>query len=156
MVKESVITNEMRNAIGTESKPVTYDVERGAVIKFAQAIGDSNPLFNDEEAARSTSYGSLIAPPTFLRSMQSTPLTETITSPYSAGLDGGSDWEYFEPVRVGDRITVTNKISDVYERQGKLGNMVFMINECTYVNQFGHTVARQKTPGISYEPPTTD
>ncbi|MCH8205934.1 MAG: MaoC family dehydratase N-terminal domain-containing protein [Chloroflexi bacterium] len=152
MADESAITQEMRDAIGVESDPVTHEVERGAIIKFAQAIGDPNPLFNDEGAARMTRYGGLIAPPTFLRSMQSGPPKGEFESPYSAGLDGGSEWEYFETIRVGDRITVTNRIADLYERQGRLGNMVFIINETKYVNQFGQTVALQRTTGISYEP----
>ena len=153
MAGESAITEEMRAAVGVESEPVTHEVERGAVIRFAQAIGDPNPLFNDERAARATRYGGLIAPPTFLRSMPSGPPMVEVERPYSAGLDGGSEWEYFHPVRVGDRITVTNRISDIYERQGRLGNMLFIINEVRYVNQLGQTVALQRTTGISYEPP---
>ena len=121
MAEQSVITQEMRDAIGVESEPVTHQVERGAIIKFAQAIGDPNPLYNDEEAARETHYGGLIAPPTFLRSMLSGPSKVEFERPYSAGLDGGSEWEYFEPVRVGDRITVTDRIADLYERQGRPG-----------------------------------
>ena len=55
----------MKDAIGVESEPVVNDVEKGAIIKFAQAIGDESPVFNDEDAARQTKYGGLIAPPTF-------------------------------------------------------------------------------------------
>ena len=67
-----ILTEEMRQqAIGHESAPVTHDIEKGAIIKFAQAIGDPNPLFNDEVQARKSRYGGLIAPPTFLRSMVS-------------------------------------------------------------------------------------
>ena len=50
MTQESVITQKMRDAIGVESEAITYDVEKGAARKFAEAIGDDNPLFNDEEA----------------------------------------------------------------------------------------------------------
>ena len=62
-----LLTEEMRQqAIGRESEPVTTDAEKGAIIRFAQAIGDVNPLFSDEAAARHGRYGGLIAPPTFL------------------------------------------------------------------------------------------
>ena len=48
----SFLTEEMRQrAIGQESAPQTMDVEKGAIVKFAQAIGDDNPLYNDEVAA---------------------------------------------------------------------------------------------------------
>ena len=81
----------MKDAIGVESEPVVNDVEKGAIIKFAQAIGDESPVFNDEDAARQTKYGGLIAPPTFLRSMRLGEARVTVTSPYPANLDGGSE-----------------------------------------------------------------
>ena len=153
MTQESVITQQMRDAIGVESEPTTSEVEKGAIIKFAQAIGDTNPVFNDEVAARNTRYGGLIAPPTFLRSMRSGAPTVQVQSPYPAALDGGSEWEYFEPVRPGDRITVTTYLASLFERQGRLGNMLFMVRETKYVNQYGNVVALQRGTGISYQPP---
>ena len=152
MTQDSAITQEMRDAVGVESEPATHLVEAGAIIKFAQAIGDPNPIFNDEEAARESRYGGLIAPPTFLRSMGPGPMKAQVRSPYPANLDGGSEWEYFEPVRSGDRITVTVKVVDISERQGRLGNMVFIVRETRYVNQSGNTVATQRGTGISYQP----
>lgn len=60
----SFLTEEMRRqAIGQKSEPHTIDVEKGAIIKFAQAIEDDNPLFNDDMAARESRYGGIIAPP---------------------------------------------------------------------------------------------
>ena len=152
MSQDSVITQEMRDAIGVDSEPATHLVEAGAIIKFAQAIGDPNPNFNDEERARRSRYGGLIAPPTFLRSMQPGPPKVLVQSPYPANLDGGSEWEYFEPVRPGDRITVTNRVVDLSERRGRLGGMLFIIRETRYVNQFGQLVATQRGTGISYQP----
>ena len=152
MTQESAITGEMRAAINVESEPNVNEVEKGAIIKFARAIGDSNPLFTDEEAARNSRYGGLIAPPTFLRSLSPGPLKAQVESPYSARLDGGSEWQYFEPVRAGDQITVTTYVSDMFEREGRLGNMLFIVRETKYVNQFDRTVALQRSTGISYQP----
>ena len=153
MTQESAITPEMKAAIGVESEAYTNEVEKGAIIKFARAIGDTNPIYNDEEAARKSRYGGLVAPPTFFRSMRSGPMKVDVQSPYSANLDGGSEWEYYEPVRPGDRITVTTKISNIFERAGRLGNMMFIQRETKYVNQFGSTAAIQRITGISYQPP---
>ena len=107
--EESVITQEMKEAVGIESEATTYTVEKGAIVKFAQAIGDDNPLFNDEQAARMSRYGGMIAPPTFMRSLISKS-PPSFKNPYSAALDGGSEWEYFEPVRPGDRMKVGGAI----------------------------------------------
>ena len=152
MAEDSVITQEMRDVIGVESDPITSEVEQGAIIKFARAIGDTNPIYNDDEAARDSRYGGIVAPPTFLRSMRSPGLRTSYTSPFSANLDGGSEWTYFEAVRPGDRISVTTKIGDFNERTGRLGKMLFTIRQTTYTNQFGKVVAIQRGTGISYDP----
>ena len=76
----------------------------------------------------------------------------TVQSPYTANLDGGSEWEYFEPIRPGDLITVTQYLADVHERQGRLGNMLIMVRETKYINQFGNVAALQRSTGISYQP----
>ncbi len=152
MSEDSVITQEMRDIVGVESDPITSDVEQGAIIKFARAIGDSNPIYNDEEAARNSRHGGIVAPPTFLRSMRSPQIRDTYETPFSANLDGGSEWTYFESVRPGDRISVTTKIADFNERSGRLGKMLFTIRQTTYTNQFGKVVAIQRSTGISYDP----
>jgi acyl dehydratase len=66
MTKESVITEEIRNAVGMQFGPYTYEVEKGAVKPVAEAIEDTNPLWQDEEYARRSSYAGIIASPTFL------------------------------------------------------------------------------------------
>ena len=148
-----MITQEMLDAIGVESGTATHEVEKGAIKKFAEAIGDPNPLFTDEKAARQTRYGGLIAPPTFLRSMEPGPPKAPFAIPYDGLLDGGSEWEYFGPVRPGDRITVTTKVSDIRERKGRLGNMLFVTHETRYVNQLGEAIASQHNTLIHYKTP---
>lgn len=147
----SFLTEEMRRAaIGRESPAQTTEVEKGAILKFAAAIGDANPLYNDEEAARATRYGGLIAPPTFLRSVTAPRPEYPFDLPFHRVLDGGSDWEYYEPVRPGDRITAVSRIEDVNERNGRIGLMLISSIVITYTNQFGQVVATQTNTSIRY------
>ncbi|MFQ6029092.1 MAG: MaoC family dehydratase N-terminal domain-containing protein [Dehalococcoidia bacterium] len=147
----SILTEEMRQqAIGVETAPITMEVEKGAILRFAEAIGDSNPQWNDESAARKSRYGGLIAPPTFLRSMRSVRAEPPFDLSLTRLLDGGSDWEYFEPVRAGDRITAVARIADLAERQGRLGPMVLLTAVITYRNQFDEVVATQTNTSIRY------
>jgi hypothetical protein len=53
-------------------------------------------------------------------------------------------------VRAGDRITVTRKITDLFEKSGRLGTMLFKVTAISYVNQLGQTVATQTTTTITY------
>ena len=147
----SFLTEEMRQqAIGQESAPSTLEVEKGAIIKFAEAIGDDNPVYNDEAAARASKYGGLIAPPTFLRSAVAARLELPLDVPFDRVLDVGSDWEYFEPVRPGDRITAVSRIEDITERNGRIGLMLIQTIVITYSNQFGQVVATQTNTSIRY------
>ena len=147
----TVITEDIRNrSIGTESPPVTLEVEKGAIARFSEAIEDTNPLYTDEVAARRSRYGGIIATPAFLRNLRTERLELPFEEQLQRVLDGGSEWEYFEPVRVGDRITAINRVTDVSERPGRLGTMVFVATVTTYTNQLDQVVATQKSTLIRY------
>lgn len=148
--EKSVITEELRSFIGVESNSATYEIERHAVGRFACAVGDPNPLYSDEIVARKSSFGGLVAPPTFLRSLLPGAYPKPYPEPFAHILDGGSKYRFHVPVRVGDRITVTRRIVDLFEKQGSLGTMLFKISEISYVNQLGQVAATQTTTTITY------
>ena len=62
----------------------TYDTIR----HFANGIGDDNPLWNDEEYAKGTPYGDMIAPPSFLFTCNQGPLSRGRTSGGFRGFTG--------------------------------------------------------------------
>ena len=149
MVEKSLITDEMRAAIGIETEPISYDIEKGAIRKFAEAIGDLNPLYHDEEYAKKTKYGGIIAPPTFLCTCEGGRGKE-IDIPLSRRLNGGSEFEIFQPIRPGDIISANSKLVDLVERQGKMGRMLLRTSETTYKNQTGEIVAKGRFTSIFY------
>ena len=53
---DQIIPGNLRN-----TKPVTLTQE--VISQFARLIGDDNPLYHDEEYAKSTPYGGIVAPP---------------------------------------------------------------------------------------------
>jgi hypothetical protein len=65
LAEETVITDEMRAAIGIQSEPSVIEIEKGMTKRFAQAIEDPSPLWQNEEYAR---YGGIVAPPGFIMS----------------------------------------------------------------------------------------
>ncbi len=134
-----------RKAIGLEGQPTTTEIEQGAIRRFAVAVGDPNPLWNDETKARKCRYGGIVAPPTFLRSVPVDRPDVTLETPYALLLDGGSEWEFFEPVRAGDRITAVARIVDVTERSGREATMLFTVSKTSYTNQLSELVATQRS-----------
>lgn len=99
--------------------------------RFVEAIGDPNPRWQKE------------APPTFLVALAPVSLHLAEAEEYGRGtLNGGNRFEYFAPVKIGDRITATGRVVEVYEKPGSTGNLLFVIFETDYVNQAGTLVAR--------------
>ena len=145
------LSEEMRTqAVGLQSEPLVLEVEKGAIIRFAQAIEDPNPLWNDEAAARQSRHGGMIAPPTFLRSAPVQRPELPFPVPFEKLLDGGSEWEYFQPVCAGDRITLSTTMESLNERSGRLGAMLFIVYATEYTNQDGQQVAIQRNTIIRY------
>jgi N-terminal half of MaoC dehydratase len=131
------VIDKLRARIGVAAPPTEATVEAGHLKRFAEAIGDSNPRWRSE------------APPTFLVAMAPVSMHLAEAEEYGKGwLNGGNRFEYLEAVRVGDRITATGRIDDVYEKSGSSGNLLFIIFETDYVNQDGRTVARLRGTAI--------
>jgi N-terminal half of MaoC dehydratase len=125
------VIDRLKSRIGVKASPVTATVEAGHVRRFAEAIGDSNPRWTKE------------APPTFLVALASPSLHLEEAEEYGQGwLNGGNRFEYFAPVLIGDHITATGKVVDVYEKPGATGSLLFIVSETDYVNQAGDLVAR--------------
>jgi acyl dehydratase len=134
-----------RSLIGRESEPVVHEVEKGAIRRFAEALGDPNPIYVDEVAARAAGYPSLVAPPTF-------PVALTTNDRFRHSLDlgtrsilhGEQQFEFTRPVVAGDRITVKSKVADVQERAGASGPMDVIVLEDEGRDDKGEVVFRTR------------
>ena len=152
MAEGSLSIEELRDKIGVEREAGVYEIERGMIRKFALAIGDPNPLWQDEEYDRKSKYGGIIAPPTFILTIGLEQIEQELTSLSSmTTLHGSTELECYQPVRPGDKITVTIRLANIRERQGKkIGKMVFMTFEITYKNQGQELVAKCRQTLIGY------
>ena len=154
MTESSALADNVRALIGFTAEPVVMEVERGAIKRFCEAVGDSNPLFTDEEYAKNGPYGDVICPPGFFGwPIKPAPImaepTATMTAEFAkAGfpglLDGGIDYEIYIPIYSGDVIVSSAKIADVYEREVKGGKSLFGVIEITYTNQSGDMVCKAR------------
>ena len=136
MAEASLITPAMQRAVGTAGEPRTATIERGAILRFAEAIGDPNPAYPD------------VAPPTFLRSLPVPTASFPDVDTVPRLLDGGSAWTYNTPIRPGDAITVTTVLGSLKEREGRMGAMLIAEHQIEYRNQRGELAATQHTTHI--------
>ena len=156
---ESVITDEMRAAIGKEGEPATLEVDKTGCRMFARAVGHTDLIFYDEEHAKSKGYRGIVAPPGFLGTPVHKPGSARAPGemtgrgysiPYKRVLNGGTEFEYFDTVCAGDLLTARGKITAFNERSGSLGPMLITNRETSYTNQDGKLVAKMYGTTIQY------
>lgn len=131
--------------IGHEFTPFTAEVEKGRLKFFAKAIGETNPIYTDETAAREAGYRALPAPPTFSMvldqdSPEFLPVLNLLDIDIAKVLHGTQEFEYAEPICAGDTIKVEGKIIDIFDKKG--GALEFVVMESSYTNQHGELTTR--------------
>jgi acyl dehydratase len=119
-----------KSLIGRESEPVVLDVEKSAIRRFAEALGDPNPVYADEGAAKSAGYPGIVAPPTFATTLV---VNDRFRHSLDLGtrnvLHGEQVIETVRPLVAGERLTVKSRVADVQERTGPSGTMDFLVIE---------------------------
>ena len=136
-----------RKWIGHDLGTSVLPIERTRLKFFAKAIGETDPVYTDEAAAREAGYSDLPAPPTFLfaAGLDSGSLDRMLADlgvPIERILHGEQGFSYHRAVCVGDTITVKEKIVDIYDK--KNGAMEFIVKTAQAHNQKGEPVAEMR------------
>ena len=120
------------------------EATKDSILHFAHGIGDNNPLWCDEEYAKKTKYGSIIAPPCFLYTIHWVPMGSL--APGVHAWYSGGDWEWYRPIFVGDRFKVVCIFRDVVEKKGRMaggGSIYISYTEVIYINQKDQIVGKE-------------
>jgi uncharacterized protein len=138
------------------------DVERGAVRRFAQAIGDLDPIYTDREYASRTRYREPVAPPLFPLAMLRLPFggpdqvdlrandpdfdgaaesatygLPSIPLENSPIVNGGIELELHRYVNHGEPVHVRARYKDIYEKETSKGWFIFIVYEVQYIDRDG-------------------
>jgi acyl dehydratase len=154
----------LKHLIGKKSNPRVYEVTRLDIRKIADAAGDRNPLYWDDDYAAGSRYGSIVAPPdffgwpvkwepnqTFVNSSElgEYMFKELTKAGYNRAINAGMESEFFKPIFPGGVLVLTSEIISLEEKEGKTGGKMLLSSmETTVVNQNGDIVARQRQNGI--------
>jgi acyl dehydratase len=124
------IPPKLKQMIGKASKPVTYEIEKGQLRRFARAIEDEDPFHVDDKAAKANGFPALVAPPTFPAALHSVDeLLETLGLDPRGTMHAEEEYEYFRPIFAGDEIAVTHKVVNAYDKQAPNGRLIFVVIE---------------------------
>lgn len=158
-----MIPEEITKFIGRTGDVGIFEMDKGAIRRYAGAIEDYNPLYWDEEYGKKSKYGSMIAPP-WCFGWPTTPVqdhirrsevqeelaTALIKGGYRRGVAGTNEAEFLQPIRPGDTLKGVVTIKDIAEKQGRTGEMLLVSYEVAYTNQNGELVAYERGTGIRW------
>ena len=155
-----------------------FPIEAGHIMLFARAVGDNNKIYYDEDYAKTTEAGSIIAPPTFVQASAQFdpdyPLRPKIGQPWfgsgkeptgvqhgSGGSGGGGGglhaeqhFEYHRHLKPGDVLTATVKPGKTWEKQGRRsGKLVFTETVTEYRDKNGKLAITARSVGVRTERP---
>lgn len=158
-----------------------FPVEAGHIMMFARAVGDDNQIYHDDEYAKTTEPGGIIAPPTFVQASAQFdpdyPLRPRVGQPWfgsgknptgiapsesSGGGGGGTGlhaeqhFEYHRHIKPGDVLTATVKPGKTWEKEGRrAGKLKFTEGITEYRDQNGELVITARSVGVQTEKPAS-
>jgi acyl dehydratase len=111
------------SAVGKQYPPAVYAVGREKVKEYAAAVGETNPLHLDAQAARDAGYDDVVAPPMFAVVYQAPAVMPGIFDP-EVGIDfammvhSGQDFRWERVVVAGEELTTRASVSSIEEKGG--------------------------------------
>ncbi len=159
---ETLVTEEMLQRKGVFDEPrVAPPIALSDIRKWGIAVywPETPPKLHwDEEYARTTRHGRVIAPldfnpfawPIDREPPTSGRATAAGGGVGTRGMNGGQTEEYYAPMKPGDVISSTTGLTEWTERQTRLGLTLFTTTETRWTNQDGELVKVKKSIGIRY------
>lgn len=113
------------DVIGRYSQRVKNVIEKGAIKKFALAIGEDLPIYTDEDFAEKSPHGKIIAPPTFPRTLEYGEI-EGLDLPAAGLIHGEQVYHYKRPLYAGDVVYGQCQLLSVEKKQTRSGPLWFV------------------------------
>ena len=161
----------IRAHVGATGTPETGPdpVNLPMIRHWCEAIGDENPVYLDEHAAKNSVHGEIIAPPTMLQAWvmrgfkrKTQPDADAADSVMKQLDDAGftsvvatnCEQTYHRELHVGDQLTVTQILDDVSDlKRTALGEGHFVTSRMEYRDADGELVATMFWRLLKFRPP---
>jgi hypothetical protein len=123
--------------VGRVFQEMDIVVDQERMLEWAVACGETDPRFIDPDHP---DFQASTAFPTHINAARMLP-DDFPAFGSGRGIDGGKSIEWHLPMRAGDRLHATVQIGDIYDKTGRSGTMVFIVNRMTFTNSAGEVVA---------------
>ncbi len=176
MTREARTLDQQLQALVAQSRPSVGPPARDPVNQpmirhWCDAVSDRNPVYTDEDAARESIHGGIVAPPTMLQawSMRGLepgrpeaaaparadgPIKLLNDAGYTSVVATDCEQDYRRYLRPGDLVTVESQLESVSdEKHTALGDGYFVTIKSTYRDQDGEVVAEMRFRILWFQPP---
>jgi acyl dehydratase len=139
-----------RDLVGREYPGLVYEVGREKIREFAAAVGETNPIYHDPEAAKEAGLPEQVAPLTFptvlhLKSGPRVVMDPDLGLNYALVVHGTQEFEYRRPIVAGDVLTATPRIADISTK----GRHEFLTIETPMTDPHGELICVARATLIS-------
>ena len=137
-----------RAHIGKTFGRISTEVEKGRLRFFAKAIGETDPVYTDESAARDAGHRSLPVPPTYYFCLPMLDTPDPVAWVGELGINlqhilhGEQSFEYIRMGYAGDTLSMVTTVTDIYDKKG--GALEFVVTETAVTNQLDELLAKMK------------
>ncbi len=142
---------------------------------WVDALDDRNPVYLDEEVAKTSRFGGIVAPPAMLQTwtmarpriegiaerggapaQMDNPIPVLNEAGYVGTLATNSELEFVRYLRPGDRLHLTTELESISNRKTTaLGQGYFVTWVTTYMDAEGEVVGRQLFRILKFDPTTS-
>ena len=147
-----LLTPDITAKIGQANPTIHVEVTRRDIKKYAVSTGQRAKKYLDGDEAPPLfhfCYAMEVMP---LSALRKDGLGEDALMPelpLKRIMAGNSDTYYHRPIRVGDKLVVTRRIKDIYEKAGKSGPLIFVVTEVVVETADGEPVLNEITSLIA-------
>jgi len=158
----SLITDELKAWCGRTIGPIPLPerISAADVRRYINATDDRNPLWLDDDLARSVGYRSRVIPPAMIAELyrrnegstgtQSDSLWAALPLPedYTESRNAQAEFEWLKPVYLGDQLFVTHRIVEIVSRMIRDGVGIFVTREMEFQREDGDLVVRVRQTSV--------
>jgi acyl dehydratase len=162
---DDIISEELRSWIGrsTGRLAVPDPVSDSEIRRYSRATGDENPLWFDDNFARSAGYRGRLVPPMVVHEVfrraggQGGDWAEPwfqlpLPSGYTDARNAGTEVEWLRPVYLGERLFVEGKIAGIVARRGRSGVGIYITRDEEVTSEANEVVFRRRQTVVRLRP----
>ena len=150
---KTLLTAEHLAWIDRSEPPVAVEVSRRDIVKYSIATEQVQHKYLVGDEAPPMFVFNLFGPMAELKDLRTDGLPKGQGGgprfPLQRVMAGGTQIRQYQPIRPGDRLVATRSITDMFEKQGSTGPLIFTVRTLSVTNEAGTSVLEEIQTSIN-------